>query len=100
MLHVTIPVSRKTPLDGRLEIPESLAQRLLSTGEPLSLELRGDEVSVHVEEMACTCAKGSASGKHVHHFLSSDALKTLPAGVNVELAVDVEQGLIGIELVT
>jgi len=50
--------------------------------------------------MACTCAKGSASGTHVHHFLSSDELKSLPGGANVELMVDVEQGLIGIELVT
>jgi len=100
VLHLTIPVSRKTSLDGRLEIPESLAQRLLSSGEPLSLELRGDQISVSVEQMACTCAKGSASGTHVHHFLSSDELKSLPGGANVELMVDVEQGLIGIELVT
>jgi len=100
VLHVTIPVSRRTALDGRLEIPESLAQRLLSTGEPLTVDLRGDQVPVHVEEMPCTCTKVSSSGKHVHHFLSSEVLKSLPGGANVELAIDVEQGLIGIELVT
>ena len=91
-------VSRKTPLDGRLEIPASLADRLSSTGEPLSVVVLGEEESVQLEEMSCTCAKAAAAGAHVHNFLSSEILKALPAGANVSLAVDVDQGVITIEV--
>src|SRR5688572_12087039 len=90
-------VSRKTPLDGRLEIPESLAGRLASTGEPLSVVVGGEEEPVQIEEMSCTCAK-AAGGAHVHSFLSSEILKALPVGANVSLAVDVDQGVISIEV--
>lgn len=98
MLLFETVVSRKTPLDGRLEIPESLADRLAATGEPLSLVVFGEEESVQLEEMSCTCAKAAASGSHVHSFLSSEILKSLPAGANVSLAVDVDQGIISIEV--
>jgi len=91
-------VSRKTPLDGRLEIPASLADRLSSTGEPLSIVVLGEEESVQLEEMSCTCAKAAAGGTHVHNFLSSEVLKSLPAGSNVSLAVDVDEGVITIEI--
>lgn len=97
MLHLNTVVSRKTPLDGRLEIPEALAQRLSAADIPLAVLLHGEEAAAHVEEMACTCAKGAGSN-HVHRFLSSDALRSLPAGANVELAVDVDEGLIRIGL--
>ena len=66
MLLLQTIVSRKTPLDGRLEIPESLADRLASTGEPLSVVVLGEEEPVQIEEMSCTCAKAAASGAHVH----------------------------------
>lgn len=98
MLLLQTIVSRKTPLDGRLEIPESLAQRLAESGEPLAVTLLGEEEPVQLEEMACTCTKASAGGAHVHNFLSSEILKSLPAGANVSLAVDVDEGLIRIEL--
>ena len=91
-------VSRKTPLDGRLEIPASLADRLSSTGEPLSIVVLGEQESVQLEEMSCTCAKAAAGGAHVHNFLSSEVLKSLPAGANVSLAVDVDEGVISIEV--
>ena len=91
-------VSRKTPLDGRLEIPASLADRLSSTGEPLSIVLLGEQESVQLEEMSCTCAKAAAGGAHMHSFLSSEVLKSLPAGANVSLAVDVDEGVILIEI--
>ena len=98
LLLLQTVVSRKTPLDGRLEIPLSLAERLSASGEPLAVSLLGEEEPVQLEEMACTCAKAGASGAHVHNFLSSEILKSLPAGANVSLAVDVEEGLIRIEL--
>ncbi|HEY5544922.1 MAG TPA: hypothetical protein VIK50_02610 [Gemmatimonadaceae bacterium] len=97
MLHLKTVVSRKTPLDGRLEIPEGFAQRLSAGDVPLSVLLYGEETLVRVEEMACTCAKG-AGGNHVHRFLSCDVLKALPTGANVELTVDEDEGLIRIEL--
>lgn len=96
MLLLQTVVSRKTPLDGRLEIPASLADRLSESGESLSVSVAGDEEPVMLEEMACTCAKGG--GNHVHNFLASEILKSLPAGANVNLAIDVEEGLIRIEL--
>ena len=99
VLHLQVVVSRKTVLDGRLEIPESLAHRLTANEVPLTMSVPGGEAEVRVEEMACTCAKG-AGGNHVHHFLAADALKALPAGANVNLAVDVDEGLVRIEVPT
>jgi hypothetical protein len=97
MLHLKTVVSRKTPLDGRLEIPESLARRLSSNDVALTVSLQGADVPARVEEMACTCAKGGAAGNHIHHFLASDRLKSLQAGANVSLDVDVDRGMINIE---
>lgn len=99
MLHLQVVVSRKTPLDGRLEIPESLAHRLTSGETPLVVSMPGAVADVRVEEMACTCAKG-AGANHRHHFLAAEALKSLPAGANVNLVVDVDEGSVRIELPT
>jgi hypothetical protein len=99
VLHVQVVVSRKTPLDGRLEIPESLAHRLITSDAPLVVSIPGAQEEVRVEEMPCTCAKG-AGGNHVHHFLAAEALKSLPVGANVNLAVDVDDGSVRIELPT
>ena len=99
MLHLQLVVSRKTPMDGRLEIPESLAYTLSSSDAPVTVTLPGAETQARVEEMPCTCAKGT-SGAHVHHFLSADALKSLPPGANVNLVVDVDEGSVRIELPT
>ena len=98
MLHLTTPVSRKTPLDGRLEIPESVAERLLESSQALTVDVQGVAEPVRVEAMPCTCAKASSGGRHVHHFLASESLKSLPAGANVTLAIDVDEGVIGIQL--
>ena len=97
MLIVRTVVSRKTPGDGRLEIPASLADRLLSADAPLTLALGGDEYDVAVEEMSCTCNKAVNAGLHVHHFLASDVLKGLTPEANVSVAVDVDRGYILID---
>lgn len=97
MLHLTTVVSRKTPLDGRLEIPESLAERLAATGEPLVVSIASGESPASVEAMACTCAKG-AGGNHRHHFLSAEVLRSLPAGANATLFVDTETGRVSVNL--
>lgn len=95
VLTFTTSVSRKTPLDGRLEIPASLADRLLSSGEPLALSFQGTEVAANVEAMACTCAK--AGGNHKHHFLAADVLRELAPDSSVTLLVDPESGRIEID---
>ena len=95
MLTFTTHVSRKTPLDGRLEIPASLADRLLSSGEPLSLSFQGAEEGANVEAMACTCAKGG--GNHEHHFLAAESLKALSPNSSVTLLVDLDGGRIEID---
>jgi hypothetical protein len=97
MLTFTTFVSRKTPLDGRLEIPASLADRLASSGEPLSLSFDGSEFPVNVEAMACTCGKGAGSN-HEHHFLSAESLKGLAPNSSVTLLVDVDAGKIEVDL--
>lgn len=96
MLHVTTVVSRKTPLDGRLEIPASLADRLSAPGGELVISLGGEESAARLEVMACTCAKG-AGGNHLHHFLAAESLTALPAGATVNLSVDMDEGRIGIQ---
>ena len=63
MLLFETVVSRKTPLDGRLEIPGSLADRLASTGEPLSVVVLGEEETVQLDEMACTCSKAGSTSR-------------------------------------
>jgi hypothetical protein len=95
MVTFTTTVSRKTPLDGRLEIPASLADRLLSSGEPVSVSVQGIDEGANVEAMACTCDK--AGGNHEHHFLRADALKVLPPNSSVTLLVDLEEGRIEID---
>lgn len=97
MLHVNTIVSRKTPLDGKLEIPEMLAERLSAGGVGLSVVMDNESMPVHLERMPCTCAKG-AGGNHIHHFLSADELKALPAGSNVNLSVDVDEGVIHLDI--
>ena len=96
MLTVTTIVSRKTPLDGRLEVPASLADRLQATGVPLVLALSGMESPVNVEAMACTCAKG-AGNNHEHHFLRAESLKALTPDARVTLLVDLEAGRVDID---
>jgi hypothetical protein len=96
MLTFTTIVSRKTPLDGKLEIPASLADRLLSTGLPLLVSVAGTEVPVSVETMPCTCAKGTGAS-HEHHFLAAEPLRALAPNTGVTLLVDLEGGRIELD---
>jgi hypothetical protein len=65
---------------------------------PLSVTVLGTDQPARLEEMACTCARATTTGTHIHHFLSSEILKSLPADANVNMAVDVERGHILINL--
>jgi hypothetical protein len=98
MLHFQTIVSRKTPFDGRLEIPESLSIRLADAESTLTVRLEGAESPVNLEVMACNCAKSTRTGQHEHHFLSAEILRALPPGMPVMLAVDVDSGQVRIEI--
>lgn len=73
------PVGRKTPGDGRLEITEQTAQRLLilSSSFPVTMGEAADTVAV--QAMSCTCSQGGDVAGHSHHFLQSPLFKTLTA---------------------
>lgn len=95
MLLQQAVVSRKTPLDGRLEILAAVADRLLDVG-PLTIVVAGTEEEGRVEEMPCTCAK--AGGAHTHFFISSPALMALTPGANVSLSSDVDEAIVQVDL--
>lgn len=81
-------VSRKTPLDGRLEISESSAAQLARLGETFSVRTAHGSGEARLHEMTCTCAKSGATGRHVHHFVESDVLRVLEPGARVRIELD------------
>jgi hypothetical protein len=80
-------VSRKTPLDGKLEIAAGAAARLAPFGPDLTIHTDAGDDTVRLSSMTCTCAKGGGSG-HVHHFLESPILKGLKEGDGVVIRWD------------
>lgn len=80
-------VSRKTPLDGKLEITPDTAAWLAALGPEFPLISGGQQGTARVSALECTCAKG-AGARHVHHFLESPVLRTLAPGTVVGVAVD------------
>ena len=70
-------VSRKTPLDGRLEISESTALHLEPLGETFRVRTAHGDGEARLHVMTCTCAKSGSTGQHVHHFVESDVLRAL-----------------------
>jgi hypothetical protein len=81
-------VSRKTPLDGKLEISDAAAAQLAALGASFPLRTVHGASSGRLVEMSCTCAKGAASGQHLHHFIESDALRALEANSEVRVEID------------
>lgn len=79
-------VSRKTPLDGKLEISEAAAARLALLGPGLVIVAADQESPGAVEALACTC--GKREGGHVHHFVTSPSLRGLREGDEVHLDLD------------
>jgi hypothetical protein len=80
-------VSRKTPLDGRLEVSPGTSRRLAALGDELTLVCDGREGTARLHDMACTCAKAS-DGAHVHHFVESPLLTVLVPGTVVRVELD------------
>jgi len=89
-------VSRKTPLDGKLEISAASAARLAGLGAEFSLTSAGHQGSARLEALACTCAKG-AGERHVHHFVASPLLKELATGEEVRVELDEERSALRVE---
>ena len=81
-------VSRKTPLDGRLEISESTAAKLAPLGETFPVRTAHGSGEARLHTMTCTCARSTSTGQHVHHFVESDVLRALEPGARVRLELD------------
>lgn len=96
MLLEHCTVSRKTPLDGKLEISQEAAARLAPFGPDLPLFSAEQQDTAQLSALACTCGKG-ASGRHVHHFIESPLLRTLAPGVVVSVNLDEQERRIRVE---
>jgi hypothetical protein len=81
-------VSRKTPLDGRLEISESTAAQLEPLGETFRVHTAHGDGEARLHAMTCTCAKSESSGQHRHHFVESEVLRAMEPGAHVRLELD------------
>jgi hypothetical protein len=79
-------VSRKTPLDGRLEITKRAAQRFDDLDGAFHVELGGDRTRATIGTMDSTCR--GVDNPHVHYFIESPAFKQLAAGDEVDLDLD------------
>ncbi len=93
MLLELRPVSRKTPLDGKLEITAAAADRLAALGPEFPLSVDDRQATGCLRALACTCGKG-AGASHVHHFLESPALRALLPGVEVRVELDEAAGMV------
>lgn len=92
MLVERRPVSRKTPVDGRLEITKIGAVRLGGLGDGFEVALGEDQAPARVGTMECTCR--GPERPHVHYFLESTLLKGLEPGRDVELDLEGKGNLI------
>lgn len=89
MLLEQCTVSRKTPLDGKLEISPDAARRLASLGTDISISTPGGNDFALLSSLECSCEK-AATGRHSHHFLESDSFRTLTPGATVQLELDTD----------
>jgi hypothetical protein len=90
------PVSRKTPLDGKLEISAAAAERLAPLGAEFPLGSAGREGRGRLQSLPCTCTKG-ADGGHIHHFVESPLLRELAPGTEVRVELDEERAKVRVE---
>jgi hypothetical protein len=87
-------VSRKTPGDGKLEISDRAAGRLMEGGAQLVVSLAGKDASADVRSFECGC--GKKGQPHTHWFLQSDLLKSLSPDDEVTLDFDAAAGRVDI----
>jgi hypothetical protein len=81
-------VSRKTPVDGMLEISANAAEQVATLGATFLLSTAGGEGRARLHAMSCTCAKAASSGQHQHYFVESDILRALEPGTDVRVELD------------
>jgi hypothetical protein len=93
MLLDTRVVSRKTPLDGKLEIGATAAASLTGTEIPLTMD--GQPGTAHLSSMSCTCGR-AGGGNHVHHFLESPLFMALSEGQTVRVEWDETRALVSV----
>ncbi|MEP6689975.1 MAG: hypothetical protein ABJD07_02395 [Gemmatimonadaceae bacterium] len=87
MRELQVTVSRKTPLDGKLEIPAEAATLLLAA-RSFHVTLENSTALARVSLLACSCAKANRSGEHQHHFLESELLRRLEPGSVATLTIE------------
>ncbi len=97
MLSERRTVSRKTPLDGKLEISAGTAASLRTIGESFLLRTANGEGRARLHEMSCTCTKGASTGQHRHHFIESELLRALEPNSEVRVEIDDARGGISID---
>jgi hypothetical protein len=88
-------VSRKTPLDGRLEITKRAAQRFDDVDGAFDVDLSGKRTRATIGTMDCTCR--GIDNPHVHYFIESAAFKQLAAGDEVDLDLDTATRTVRVE---
>ena len=79
-------ISRKTPVDGRLEITKHAAATCEALGASFQVELGDVRDRAHLGTMTCTCR--GVDQPHVHYFIQSEAFKSLVPGVEIDLDLD------------
>jgi hypothetical protein len=88
MLIENRTISRKTPLDGKLEITKRAAERLMKFGERIRVDVGGRHATVALSTYDCTCR--GTDKPHVHYFIESPVFKKLEPGSEVRLDWDEE----------
>ena len=89
-------VSRKTAKDGRLEITKRAAEKFSALAASFDVDVSGARSQASLGTMECTCR--GADNPHVHYFIQSPVLKALGAGDEVDLDLDVQTGVVRIDL--
>ena len=91
-------VSRKTPLDGKLEVSAATAACLAALGAEFAVFSAGRPGRGQLQALACTCAKG-AGEQHIHHFVESPLFRELTPGVSVRVELDERTPAVRVESV-
>ena len=98
MLLEQCSVSRKTPLDGKLEVSADTATSLASLGAEFAVISAGRPGRGRLQALACSCAKGTTQ-QHIHHFVESPLFRELTPGVSVRVELDERTPAVRVELV-
>jgi hypothetical protein len=92
LLTETVLTGRKTPRDGRLELPRPLHEALVAaaTGEavPLALPADGGDKATTGLLDAFGCGCGPDGEPHLHRFVRHPWFATLPAGTPLAVRWD------------